>query len=258
MLIDSHAHLTDPLVSKDIKKILTDSHAQNVAKVITIGTSTSDSLAAVALAKKYSEVYASVGVYPDEMPDTITTKIKQDLQSLSKESKVVGIGETGIDIPKDRNPFDLTRQIELFKIHLAIAEETHLPVIIHNRNADNLILETLKEFKSAFGVFHCFTSDWEFAKKILDLNFYISFSGIITYPSAASIIETVEKVPEDRVLVETDAPFLTPYPYRGQINNPSYLYLTILRLAELKKITPEKAEEITYNNTVNLFSLPRQ
>ncbi len=257
MLIDSHAHLTDQLVSKDIKKILADSHARNVVKIITIGTSTSDSYAAVALAKEYDEIYASVGVYPDEMQDTATSKIKQDLQTLSKENKVVGIGETGIDIPKDGNPFDLKRQIELFRIHLELAQETHFPVIIHNRNADDLVLETLKDFKNVFGVFHCFTSDWEFAKKILDLNFHISFSGIITYPSATSITETVEKVPEDRVLVETDAPFLTPNPYRGQINNPSYLYLTVLRLAELKKITPEKAEEITYNNTVNLFSLPR-
>lgn len=257
MLIDSHAHLTDDKLAQNTRELLHAAHIAGVDKVITIGTSILDSHKAAALAIKYTEVYAGVGVYPDEDQESTIKDIFEQLLNLSKGEKVVGIGETGIDIPKEGNPFNISRQQELFETHIQVSSLAKLPLIIHNREADDLVHTILSSNKDKLvgGVFHCYTSTWEFAKKVLDLGFYISFSGIITYKNAQQIQETAKRLPLDRILIETDAPYLTPHSFRGEVCEPKHVKHTAKTLASLLNMSAEKVAQITYNNAVNLFPL---
>lgn len=257
MLIDTHAHLTDVKLVQSLADVLVTAHNEGVEKIITIGTSLADSKQAVELAQRHSEIYAGVGVYPDEDQDLSIGTISTNLSNLASQSKIVGIGETGIDIPKEGAPFDLSRQLELFEAHIEMSIATRLPLIVHNRGADALVYNTLIKYKNKLqgGVFHCYTGDSEFAKKIISLGFYISFSGILTYKNSEAIQGTAHKIPTDRILIETDAPYLTPHPYRGQICEPKHVKITANKLAELLNLTTEKVEEITYNNAVSLFPL---
>lgn len=257
MLIDTHAHLTDKKLVQNIADILATAHNEEVEKIVTIGTSLADSQQVVELAQKHSEIYAGVGVYPDEDQDLSISIISANLSNLANQSKVVGIGETGIDIPKEEAPFNLSRQVELFEAHIEVSRATKLPLIIHNRGADTLVYDTLIKYKNKLqgGVFHCFTGDTEFALKVISLGFYISFSGILTYKNAGQIQDAVHKIPVDRILIETDAPYLAPHPFRGQICEPKHVKTTAIKLAELLNMPTEKVEEITYNNAVSLFPL---
>jgi TatD DNase family protein len=257
MLIDTHAHLTDVKLVQKLADVLAEAQGEGVEKIITIGTSLADSKQAIKLAQRYSEVCAGVGVYPDEDQRLSISTISASLSNLANQSKVVGIGETGVDIPKEGAPFNLARQLELFEAHIEISSDTKLPLIIHNRGADTLVYDTLIKYKDKLkgGVFHCYTGDSEFALKVISLGFYISFSGILTYKNAGLIQDTARKIPIDRILIETDAPYLAPHPFRGQICEPKHVKTTANRLAELLNMSPEKVEEITYNNAVSLFPL---
>ncbi len=265
MIVDSHAHLTDPELFLNISDVLHGAKLAEVEKIITIGTTLRDDEQAIELCKQYPNIFAAIGVYPDEMQDTDLKIIENKLNQLLTHPKVVGVGETGIDIsiPKDSTQTlseiiaktDLTRQRELFELHIKLALKHNLSLVIHNRNADDICYEILAKYKNSSlkGVFHCFTSSWEFAQKVLDLGFYISFSGIITYPSGASILQTVKNVPNDRFLVETDAPYLAPVPHRGKINKPEYVKMTMDKVAEVKQIPLTTACKYAYFNTSLLF-----
>lgn len=257
MLIDTHAHLTDAKLIQNLADVLAAARSEGVEKIITIGTSLADSQQAVELTQKHSEIYACVGVYPDEDQDLSINTISTNLSNLANQGKVVGIGETGIDIPKEGAPFNLLRQEELFEAHIELSRATKLPLIIHNRGADTLVYDTLIKYKDKLqgGVFHCYTGDGEFAQKIISLGFYISFSGILTYKNAQLIQDATRKIPIDRILIETDAPYLTPHPFRGQVCEPKHVKTTASKLAELLNMSTEKVEEITYNNAVSLFPL---
>jgi len=257
MLIDSHAHLTDAKLAHNLETVLLSAHLEGVDKIVTIGTSLADSQAAIKLTQNHSELYAGIGVYPDEDRDIAVADIYKSLSLLAKNHKVVGIGETGIDIPKEGEAFNLLRQRELFETHIELSKNTKLPLIIHNRGADTIVYDTLVNHKSDLygGVFHCYTGDAAFASKVLSLGFYISFSGIITYKNAHILQDTAKKIPLDRVLIETDAPYLTPHPFRGQVCEPKHVTLTAQVLATLLNIPAEKVAEITYNNAVTLFPL---
>lgn len=259
MIIDSHAHLTDPKLKPNVEDILQKAGVNDVQKIISIGTSISDCVEVLELANTYQQVYAGIGVYPDEMPNVAIPQIQKDLDKLLSHPKIVGIGETGIDINTsqlEQPSLDLNRQKELFGLHIALSQKYKLPLIIHNRNADEYTLDILKSnhFSGMTGVFHCYTASWEFAKKILDLGFYISFTGIITFPNALSILETVKNIPNDLFLVETDAPYLAPIPHRGKINTPEYVKITLQKIAEVKQISLVDAQEYAYKNTTKLFS----
>jgi len=265
MLVDSHAHLTDSKLLQNLETILAGAKQEDVEKIITIGTTIKDSENALKLCESYENVFAGIGVYPDEMPQTDLTTIESKLEELLPHPKVVGIGETGIDIllPKEPNtspetnthPSNLNRQKDLFELHIKLALKYKLPIIIHNRNADEICYEILAKYKNAGlqGVFHCFTSSWVFAQKILDLGFYISFSGIITYPTGSSILQTVANIPLDRFLVETDAPYLAPVPHRGQTNEPKYVKMTLQKIAETKGLSFAETSIHAYDNTNRLF-----
>lgn len=235
---------------------------EGVERLITIGTSLKESAETLSLAKRYENVYCTIGVYPHEDLHLSLGEIHQKLREILNSSRkdIVGIGECGLDIPKDKSQQtrSLQEQKELFKLQVGLAVERGLPVVIHNRSADEETLKVLEKYKKTNlkGVAHCYVSDWEFAKKLLHLNISLSFSGIITFPSAGEkLLEAVKKVPERNFLVETDAPYLAPQGHRGEVNYPKYVKITAAKIAEVRNSSLERIEEITYQNTCNLFNL---
>ncbi len=232
-------------------------------KLISIGTSIKESNRVLKTAREYDEVSCTVGVYPHEDIGKSMEEIYQELTAIlnSSRKKIVGIGECGLDIPEGEVSYktrDLAEQEELFKLQVGLAVKKGLPVVIHNRNANRQVIETLKFYKhtNLRGVAHCYTSDWEFAKELLHLNICISFSGIITYPSAdKSLLDAVKKVPESNLLIETDAPYLSPQGHRGEVNYPKYVRITAEKIAEIRNSSYGNIEKISSENTRNLFNL---
>lgn len=234
---------------------------EGVTKFITVGTAIKENRLAIKTAREFSEVFATVGIYPHEDKTKDIDNLQKSLtKSINENPKpiVIGIGECGIDVSNWENGRTLQEQKELFDMQINLALEYNLPLTIHNRNGDKEVLELLSRYKeqNLQGVLHCFTSTWEFAKKILDLGFYISFTAIITYPSGESILETVEKIPLDRFLVETDAPYLPPQGHRNETNEPKYVKMVAEKIATLKKLPIEKVCTCAFDNTCALFDLP--
>lgn len=257
MLIDSHFHLTDEkYVSKE--DVIERAKIAGVAKLITIGTNLKDNNEILTLIEKFPNLYGVLGVYPHEEKELKPNEIYEKLETLVlKSKKVVGIGECGIDIVEGHDTTSSDRQKSIFEMQINLAKKHNLPLVIHNRNGDSLILEMLKVVENLKGVIHCFTSDWTTAQKFLDLGLFISFSGIATYPSGKTIHETIEKIPLNRFLLETDAPWLSPQGYRDKMNEPAYITVTAQKVAEVKGIKLEQVEEYSYNNTCDLFGLPQ-
>lgn len=198
------------------------------------------------------ELWASVGVHPD-YEDTLEPTV-EDLVSRSQHDKVVAIGETGLDYYRLQG--DLEWQRERFRNHIRASKQTGLPLIIHTRSASDDTITIMREEGAdvAGGVMHCFTESWEVARAALDLNFYISFSGIVTFKSASELQEVAKKVPMDRILIETDSPYLAPVPYRGKRNDPSYVVHVAEKIADLRGMTLSSVEEQTTSNFLNLFN----
>jgi len=263
MLIDSHCHIPDKKYTLKVSQIINDAKEAGVEKIITIGTSLENSKKALEMAGEFEDVYAVVGVHPHEDTDKSLQVIESELREIlnSPRSKIVGIGECGLDMPQGKVPYqtrDIEEQRELLKIQLGLAVQRELPVVLHNRNADPELLGILELYKSTklTGVAHCFVSDWDFAKDLLHMDYYVSFSGIITYPSAGkSLLEAVKNIPRDRLLLETDAPFLPPQGHRGEINYPKYVTITAAKVAHIRNTSLEEIEKYTYSNTCRLFKL---
>jgi len=253
MFIDTHLHLNSKEYF-DIDKIIKEANQFNVKKFITIGTTFSE-FEEITNLTKINEVYATVGIYPtydnEFSNDFLINQIKNYLQN----EKIVGIGECGFNIPFEENERNLKQQEEIFRNQIEISLEYNLPIVVHTRNADTQTYEVLKEYsqKNLKGVIHCFVSEYSFAKKILDLGFYVSFNGIITYKSGENILETISKIPVDRILLETDAPHLTPQNYRKETNYPKYIPIIAQKIADAKKVSIQEIEEITTNNSLSLF-----
>lgn len=263
MLIDSHCHLPHEKYDKNPDEIIAEAKEVGVEKLITIGTSLDESVKTLKLAGEHEDVYCTVGVYPHEDLDLSLDEIYRKLIKILNSSRknIVGIGECGLDLQDGETDYrtrPLDEQKELFKLQVGLAVERGLPVIIHNRNADDETFKILEKYKNTKlkGVAHCYVSDWEFAKKLLHLNINISFSGIVTYRSAGEkLLEAVKKVPERNILVETDAPYLAPEGHRGEVNYPKYVKITAAKIAEVRNSSPERIEELTYENTCSLFNL---
>lgn len=252
MYIDSHCHINFPELNQKIDTVLENMENNSISHALCVSVELDKINEILDLTKKYSNVYASVGVHPDyeniQEPDIDT------LFEYSKNKKVVAIGETGLDYFRLKG--DLTWQRDRFITHIHAAIKSSLPLIIHTRNAQDDTIRIMKEegASSATGVMHCFTESYEMAKKAIDLGFYISFSGIITFKNAESLRETVKKVPIENILIETDSPYLAPVPNRGKLNEPSNVKYVAEKIAELKSIPIEKVAEITTNNFFKLFS----
>lgn len=256
MLIDSHAHIQGKEFAGEAAAVLERAAAAGVNRVITVGgagdmTSNTD---AVALAEGFANVFATVGMHPhdakDVAPDDVTT-----LKALAAHPKVIAIGETGLDYYYNHSAHDLQRRVFVQFIHMAL--ETKLPVVVHERDAAEEAAELLRhEGGGALrGVVHCFTGTYEAACVYLDLGFYLSFTGIITFKNAEALRDVVRKVPLERMLVETDSPYLAPVPHRGRRNEPAYVRLVAETIASLKGVTLDQVAEITTANVQALFRI---
>lgn len=259
IIIDSHCHL-DILTKHDsIDNIVNRAAEAGVKYLQTICTRLDNFDNILQIANKYENVYASVGVHPSEIQYTKGQSVTEYtyLISLSEHKKVIGLGETGLDYFYNKEPGQHKLQTESFEQHILASQENNLPVIIHTRNAEEDTIDIIarnKKYKEFPALIHCFTSSRDFAKKALDLGLYISISGIITFKNAESLREIVKYIPVDRLLVETDSPYLTPVPNRGKTNEPAYTKFVLAELALLKNISPEDLAAITTENFFNLFT----
>ncbi|MDA0367019.1 MAG: TatD family hydrolase [Proteobacteria bacterium] len=252
MLVDSHCHLDFDALAGDRDGVLARARAAGVGAMLTIGTHRANHQAVREIAESQPDIWCSVGIHPHEA-DTDSLRA-DEIVALTKHPKVVAIGETGLDFYYDHS--DRTRQAESFRAHCVAGRETGLPVIVHTRNADADTAAILREESGAGalkGVIHCFSATRDFATAALDLGFYISLSGIVTFKNATDIRETAKSVPADRLLVETDAPYLAPVPKRGKTNEPAYVAYTAAAVAALRGIDDAELAAITTANFFRLF-----
>ena len=252
MLVDSHCHLDYPPMAEDLSGTLARARNAGVGTLLTIGTKLRDFPRVRAIAEANENVFCSVGIHPHEAQNEAADAAK--LVELARHAKVVGIGETGLDYYYDKSPRE--KQRENFRAHMRAAEETGLPLIVHTRDAEEdtaQILEEAVRQGGVTGVLHCFTGSAELARKALDLGFFISLSGIVTFKNARDLQETAKWIPPDQMLVETDAPFLAPVPHRGQKCEPAFVADTAVFVADLRGEDVEALGEATTANFFKLF-----
>lgn len=260
MLVDSHCHLDLPHFDADREAVIARAWAAGVTRLVTIGTGLPSSRAALALAERYAGIYAAVGVHPHEAKDFDETTLTE-LEALAQHPKVVAIGEIGLDFYHDWSPRDA--QARAFEAQLDLATRLELPVIVHDREAHAAVLATLRahlppspsqgEGPGMRGVLHSFSGDTAVAQAVLALGLYLGFTGPVTFPKAADLRTVVAAVPLERLLVETDAPYLTPQPYRGQRNEPAYVRYVAEGVAAIKGLSFETVAEQTTANAEALF-----
>ena len=254
MLVDSHCHLDRlDLSQRDggLEKVIADARDRGVSHLLTVAVDLDSSKSLLDITAKYPNVYSSVGAHPlqDKNPPIPSV---EDIVSLAGAPKVVAVGETGLDNHYGADSYEWQR--ESFINHLIAAQDVHKPVIIHTREARKETMDLLNNYSlERAGVMHCFTETWEMAKAALDLGFYISFSGIVTFKNAEDLRQVVAKVPIDRLLIETDSPWLAPVPYRGKQNEPQYVYEVAQCVADIKKIDLASLAQATTDNFFQLF-----
>ncbi len=259
-LVDTHAHLDFEQFDRDRQAALRRAVEAGVAWLVDVGADLASSRRAVALAQEEPRIWAAVGVHPHDAA-TVTAAALAELRSLAHGPRVVAIGEIGLDYYRDLSP--RPRQREAFAAQLALAQELELPAIVHSREAHAETLEMLRAAArragvALRGVMHCFSGDLELARAVLDLGFYVGIGGPVTYPTAGGLAEVARLVPLERLLVETDSPYLAPQARRGQRNEPAYVRLVAERVAELRGLPPEEVGRITSDNARALFNPRRQ
>ncbi|RUS47229.1 TatD family hydrolase [Cohnella sp. AR92] len=257
MLFDTHAHMDSPKFDDDREEMIERARAAGVETIVNIGFNRETIPTTMALAEKYPFIYAAVGWHPT---DAIDMKLEEDLswiERLCAHPKVVAIGEIGLDYYWDTSPKDLQQIV--FREQIRLAKRLKKPIIIHNRDAHADVVRLLQEegASEVGGIMHCFSGSWETAKQCLDMNFYISFGGPVTFKNARVPKEVLEQVPNDRLLIETDSPYLTPHPYRGKRNEPAFVRLVAEAAAEIKGISLEEIAKLTTRNSLECFGLAR-
>lgn len=255
MFVDSHCHLNFPELREQIEPIRAAMAAARVERALCICTTIEEFDAVHALALRYDNFWATVGVHPDN--EGVHEPTQHELVALAGRPRVIAIGETGLDYFRlgERSVADMAWQRERYRVHIRAARETGLPLVIHTRSASDDTLAILREEGGGDvgGVFHCFTETQVVARAALDLGFYISFSGILTFRNAAALRDVARMVPLERCLIETDSPYLAPMPHRGKTNNPSYVPFVAQQLAELKGVPVEVVGAATSANFDRLF-----
>ncbi len=251
MLVDSHCHL-DLIKNSNPETLVADAQAQGVSYFLTVAVNLDHVPTLLDITQRMDNVYTSVGIHPTTDPD-LTVDV-DTLINLADDAKVIAIGETGLDY--FRNEGDLSWQQQRFRTHIQAAKEIGKPLIIHTREAAEDTLRILTEENAATvgGIMHCFVENWEVAQKAMDMGFYISFSGIVTFKSAKQIQNVAKKMPLDRMLVETDSPYLAPVPYRGKTNQPAYVRHVAEYIANLRQDSFESIAQATTNNFLQLNS----
>ena len=253
MFFDTHAHVNDRRFDEDRHRFITSLPEHNICAFAEVGYDVPSSVAAVELAAQYDSVYAVCGVHPADV-DTLDEDGIEKIRELMHKPKVVALGEIGLDYhfddspPRDMQKYWFARQIQL-------AKQEHMPIVVHSRDAMEDTINTLKDNDAHEGIIHCYSGSVESAKILLDMGFYISIAGPVTFSNAGKLTDVARYIPEDRILIETDSPYLAPVPNRGKRNCPVYVRHVCERIAELRSVSVEKMAEITKNNAKAVYKI---
>jgi len=252
MLVDTHCHLDFPEFDTDRDEVIRRAKNEGIGYIINIGSSLQGSKKALELSRQHNFIYATIGLHPHEA-DKFDDAAGASIGELARKDKVVAIGETGLDYYKNYSKAE--NQKKLFRYLAKLAKDSDLPLIIHNRQAQEDTLKILSEFMPVKAVVHCFSGDENFLKKCLDLGFFISFTCNITYKKAQTLRTFVKSTPLERLMLETDAPFLPPEGFRGKRNEPAYVKLLAREIARIKEVSPEEVTRVTTDNARRFFDL---
>jgi TatD DNase family protein len=254
MLIDSHAHLEMPDFKKDLEEVVQRAKESGVEYIFTVGTEKNDWKRALEIAGSHPSIYAILGVHPHHAKE-IDDQTYPMLKEFCRNGKVKAYGEIGLDFFRNLSPREI--QLKRFREQIGLAKELRLPIVVHDREAHQETLRILKSEKAeeCAGIIHCFSGDYEMARVCMDMGFYISLPGTITFKNAEGFREIVKRIPLESLLIETDAPFLTPEPFRGKRNEPGYVRYTARKLAEIKGVSFEKVAEVTTENARRVYRL---
>ena len=252
LLFDTHAHLNDPAFDPDREQLMNGLAAKGVGFVMNAGCSLESSRDIVNMTAKYPWLYGSVGSHPDSANE-VNEEVIEEYRKLCQNEKIKAIGEIGLDYYYEDIPRDV--QQKAFRMQMALAKELDMPVIVHEREAHDDGMRIVKEFPGVTGVFHCYSGSAEMARQLVKMGWYIGFTGVLTFKNARKAVETAASIPLDRIVIETDCPFMAPEPFRGKRNDPGYLYRMAERLAEIRGITPEEAAIATTENAKRLYRL---
>ena len=253
MLFDTHAHLDDRAFNEDRETLLQELPQQGLSLVMNPGCSLRSSKNADALSKQYDYIYAAVGSHPDAADEVNEAVLEQYRQLVRENPKIKAIGEIGLDYHYEDIPREL--QKAAFRAQMKLAEELQLPVIVHEREAHADAMEILDEFPTVTGVFHCYSGSAEMAKELVRRGWYIGFTGVLTFKNAKKAVEVAKSLPHDRLVLETDCPYMAPEPFRGKRNHPGYLYRMAEKLAELWELPVEEVQTITLENGKRLYHI---
>ena len=253
VLVDTHAHYNDMIFVRDVPDLRQRAQQAGVAVVVCVGYEVPSSRRAVMLAQKYPDVYATVGVHPHDT-EGMTPRAWEALRLLAGEERVVALGEMGLDFYRNFSPHRVQEQV--FRQQLDLALELHMPVVIHDRDAHDETMEILKEFPGLAGVvMHCFSGGRQMAEECLAMGFYLGIGGPLTYPKSHVLVDVARTAPLDRILLETDCPYLSPQPWRGERNEPSYLPVVAEKLAELRGISRQEVAAATTANAIRFYNI---
>jgi len=255
ILVDSHCHIDFPELHENLIAVLDRANAAGVGYLLCVSVNLEDLKNIVEISHVYSQVFASAGVHPNHDQGALDSPTYVELREAVEDPVVVAVGETGLDYYRSEG--DLEWQLDRFRRHIAISREVGKPLIVHTRRANHDTISIMREegAADAGGVMHCFSEDWPTAKAALDLGFYVSISGIVTFKNADTVREVARQIPSDRLLVETDAPYLAPVPHRGHTNEPAFVADTARFLAELRGVDLETLAQQTTDNFFELFPL---
>ena len=254
LLIDTHAHLDSSRFNKDRAEVIKNARASAVSYIVNIGADLKSSRYSVKLAREYPFIFATVGIHPHDAI-SLDANVLAELEKLAGEEKVVAIGEIGLDYYYDHSPRDIQRAA--FIDQLVLAKKLNLPIVVHSREAEEDTMNILKEHyrQGGTGILHCFSGSLKMAREALELGFYLAFGGIVTFKNAGGLLEVLEELPLDRILLETDCPYLSPVPYRGKRNEPAYLPYVAEKIGEIKGVSLEEVAEITTANAIRVYNL---
>lgn len=267
MIFETHAHYDDDAFAGDREELISSLLCGKIGRIINVGASIASSKTTLQLAERHKQVYAAVGVHPSDIGD-LNEETYAWLREQTKHPKTVAVGEIGLDYYWDKEPKVQQRQREWFSRQLTLAWESKLPVIIHSRDAAEDTMHILKEFgkwrlsqkaeeaaaSEAVGVIHCYSYSPQLAQEFIKLGYYIGVGGVVTFKNAKKLKETVEQIPLERILLETDCPYMAPEPHRGKRNESSYIPHIVEKIAELKGVTSDEVEQVTWENAKKLFS----
>lgn len=258
-LFDTHAHCDDERVRAEfggVDEYIKHQLENGICNIVNIGTNLENSRVSIALSEKFDEIYASVGIHPYDVRlyDDIE-KTLSELEALLAHEKVVALGEIGLDYHYEDSDFE--KQMKFFKAQMGLAKRLGIPVIIHDRDAHGDCMSVIREYPEVTGIFHSFSGSAEMAQELVTRGWYISFSGTVTYKNAHKPVMACQGVPLDRILIETDSPYLPPTPHRGEMNHPKYVSLTCQRIAELKGISYEEMAKITLENARRIYRISK-